>query len=145
MPQRATVRVGDKSGYSPIAGTIAANAVIYAGNVICKNAAGYFVQASATTGLEVVGMAEEDYDNTGGSNGAFIVEAHPGTYLLENSTSGEAITIVQVLADCYIAGGAKVQKTNGDVGSGATTSKMGLVLRVESKGVHVRIGPTAAA
>lgn len=145
MGQRATVRVGDKSGYSPIVGTIAADAVIYVGNVIAKNAAGYFVQASATTAIEVVGMAEQDYDNTGGDNGAFNVEAHPGTYLLENSTSGEAITIAEVLTDCWIAGGAKVQKTNGGGGGAATTSKMGLVLRVESKGVHVRIGPAAAA
>lgn len=55
-------------------GLIAANTKIYFGSLIAKNASGYLVPASDTAGLKVVGIAQQQVDNTGGSAGALSVD-----------------------------------------------------------------------
>jgi hypothetical protein len=55
-------------------GLLAANAKIFHGSVIAKNAAGFLVPASDTVGLRVVGVAQEQVDNTGGADGALSVK-----------------------------------------------------------------------
>jgi hypothetical protein len=54
-------------------GDVAASTKIYKGAVIAKNAAGYIVPAADTAALKVVGVAEEQVDNTAGANGAKTV------------------------------------------------------------------------
>ncbi len=49
---------------------VAASTTIYAGSLVCGNAAGYAVPASDTAGLKFLGVALEKVDNTSGSNGA---------------------------------------------------------------------------
>jgi hypothetical protein len=51
-------------------GDLAANAVIFYGTVIARNAAGNVVPASDTAALKVLGIAQAAADNTGGAAGA---------------------------------------------------------------------------
>ncbi len=49
---------------------VAASAKIYAGSLVCANAAGYAVPAADTAGFKFLGVALEKVDNSGGANGA---------------------------------------------------------------------------
>ena len=53
--------------------SVAANAKIFAGSLVCVNAAGYAVPAADTSGFQFAGVAMEQVDNTGGGDGAQIV------------------------------------------------------------------------
>ena len=48
---------------------VAANTKIYAGSLVCVNAAGYAVPAADTSGYRFAGVALEQMDNIGGSDG----------------------------------------------------------------------------
>jgi hypothetical protein len=48
---------------------VAANTKIYAGSLVCANAAGYAVPAADTSGYRFAGVAVEQVDNSGGSAG----------------------------------------------------------------------------
>ena len=48
---------------------VAANTKIYAGSLVGVNAAGYAVPAADTSGFHFVGVAMEQMDNSGGSDG----------------------------------------------------------------------------
>lgn len=48
---------------------VAANTKIYAGSLACVNAAGYAVPAADTSGYQFAGVAMEQVDNSGGSDG----------------------------------------------------------------------------
>jgi hypothetical protein len=53
--------------------SVAANTKIFAGSLVCVNAEGYAVPAADTSGFQFAGVAMEQVDNTGGSDGAQIV------------------------------------------------------------------------
>src|SRR3989339_1611977 len=48
---------------------VAANTKIYAGSLVCLNAAGYAVPAADTAGYQLAGVALEQVDNSDGSDG----------------------------------------------------------------------------
>ncbi|MHB9072448.1 MAG: hypothetical protein ACYC6G_02865 [Desulfobaccales bacterium] len=48
---------------------VATNTKIFAGSLVCVNAAGYAVPAADTTGYQFAGVAMEQVDNSGGSDG----------------------------------------------------------------------------
>jgi len=48
---------------------VAGGARIYAGSLVCVNAAGYAVPGADTAGFKFVGVARESVDNAGGANG----------------------------------------------------------------------------
>jgi predicted RecA/RadA family phage recombinase len=48
---------------------VATDTKIYAGSLVCINASGYMVPAADTSGYKLAGVAMEQVDNTGGSNG----------------------------------------------------------------------------
>ena len=52
---------------------VAANTKIYAGSLVCVTAAGYAAPAADTSGYRFAGVAMEQVDNTGGSDGAKVV------------------------------------------------------------------------
>ncbi len=52
---------------------VAANVKIYAGSLVCVNPAGYAAPAADTSGYRSVGVAMEQVDNTGGSDGGMNV------------------------------------------------------------------------
>ena len=49
---------------------VAATTHIYVGSLVAVNGSGYVVPASADSSLAVIGVAEEEKDNSGGSAGA---------------------------------------------------------------------------
>jgi hypothetical protein len=53
--------------------SVAANTKIFAGSLVCVNAAGYAVPAADTSGFQFAGVAMEQVDNSGGSDGAQII------------------------------------------------------------------------
>jgi len=55
-------------------GLVAASTKIYKGSIIAKNTSGYLVPAADTLGLRVVGVAQEQIDNTSGADGALKVK-----------------------------------------------------------------------
>lgn len=52
---------------------VAANTKIYAGSLVCVNAAGYAAPAADTSGYQLAGVALEQVDNSDGSDGGKIV------------------------------------------------------------------------
>jgi len=59
---------------------VKANAVIYAGAMVARDGSGRAVPASDTAGLVVVGRAETRADNTGGADGAIMVDVRRGVF-----------------------------------------------------------------
>ena len=53
--------------------SVAANTKIYAGSLVCINAAGYVVPAADTSGFQFAGVAMEQVDNTDGNDGGQVV------------------------------------------------------------------------
>lgn len=53
--------------------SVAANTKIFAGSLVCVNATGYAVPAADTSGYRFAGVAMEQVDNSGGSDGAKVV------------------------------------------------------------------------
>jgi hypothetical protein len=53
---------------------VATNMKIYAGSLVCINAAGYAAPAADTTGYRFAGVAMEKVDNSAGSNGSETVK-----------------------------------------------------------------------
>ncbi|MFA5112426.1 MAG: hypothetical protein WC443_13530, partial [Desulfobaccales bacterium] len=49
---------------------VAANTKIYAGSLVCVNAAGFATPAADTIGFRFIGVAMEQVDNSSGSDGA---------------------------------------------------------------------------
>lgn len=81
---------------------VAANAVIYNGAMVAKNAAGYVVPASDTAALKVIGVCwGGGANNTGGANGALTIDVVEGDFEMVNA--GGAVTQASFLAAVYVA------------------------------------------
>lgn len=112
---------------------VAAGTKIYAGALVAMNSAGYATKGAVSTTLRGVGVAEEQVDNSAGSNGDKRVKVRRGTFRFANSSSGDAITLADVGSDCYIVDDQTVAKTNGS----NTRSIAGKVSDVDAQGVWV--------
>ncbi|MCL4514143.1 MAG: hypothetical protein M1379_00890 [Firmicutes bacterium] len=53
---------------------VAAGAKIFAGSLVCLNAAGYAAPAADTAGFRFAGVAKQYVDNTAGANGEQVIE-----------------------------------------------------------------------
>ncbi|GAA0760744.1 hypothetical protein FHS52_001117 [Erythromicrobium ramosum] len=113
---------------------LAAVALIHAGALVMRNAAGYITKGAAATGSVGVGRAEERVDNAAGSAGDLPVQFRPGTFLFKNSASTDEITIAQIGDICWIVDDETVAKTS----NSAARSPAGFVADVDDQGVWVR-------
>lgn len=118
----------------------ASSTTIENGHVVVVDADGYAVEASATTGLIAVGIAEQTVETLASQHNTIRVRR--GIALLDNSDGADEITIADTMQECYLVGAASVAKGNGATteGGAATRSKAGKVLEIEEKGVWVEIG-----
>jgi len=116
-------------------GPVAASMLIYAGALVCRNAAGYLVKGAAATGLVGVGRAEQRIDNSAGANGALTLTYRPGIYRFGNSAAADLITIAEVGDVCFVVDDQTVAKTDGT----SARSAAGIVDSVDSLGVWVRM------
>lgn len=114
---------------------VMSNVTVYAGSLVCKNSSGHVVVGSASTTLIALGVATETKTNSG-SAGSTSVRYRQGCFRFNNSSAGDAITIADVGADCYIVDDEQVAKTNG----GSTRSRAGKIVDVDSSGVFVLVG-----
>lgn len=74
---------------------------IYAGAIVCVNAAGYAVVGADTAGLIFMGIAREQADNTSGADGAInVIVRRRGLFKMKLAT---AITIANVGDNVFIA------------------------------------------
>lgn len=112
---------------------LAANAVIFAGAIIVRTAAGFAAPATTALGLHAMGIALDAVDNTGGTDGAKAVDVDSGIYQVANSAGADEITAADIGNDCYLVDDQTVAKTNG----AGTRSAAGTVFDVDAKGVWV--------
>lgn len=109
---------------------------IFAGTIVCLDAAGNAQPGATAVGLIVRGRARELADNSAGIAGAVSVESEPGTFRFANSAAGDLIARAEIGDDCYIVDDQTVAKTSG----GATRTIAGKIMDVDAGGVFVRIG-----
>jgi hypothetical protein len=131
---RNTVR----QGQAPLRLTVAlkANAKVFKGGIVCVDASGYGVAASTATGLIVMGVAQKDVDNTGGSNGAVSVDVEAGALYKFANDGGDAIVAASVGSDCFLTDDQTLAKTDAT----STKSRAGKVARLDSDGVWALLG-----
>ena len=81
--------------------------------MVCVSTTGYAVSAVTTSGFKVVGVAEEQIDNSGGSDGDLNVRVkRGGSYEFENSSTN-AVAQADVGRICYVEDDETVADENG--------------------------------
>jgi hypothetical protein len=118
---------------------VAANAVIFSGALVCRNANGFLVPGSASTTLVALGRAEESVTGTA-TNGEAVCRVAAGVFRWSNSASGDLITIADIGNDCFIVDDDQVAKTS----ASNTRSVAGRIIDVDAQGVWVSTGLVTA-
>lgn len=114
---------------------VAANAVIYAGALVCVNATGFATKGATSTTLKVAGVAQQRVDNTGAADGALRIEVErAGAHLMANSAAGDLVTLAALGTSVYIVDDQTVALTSG----GSTRSVAGQVVDVDASGVWIQ-------
>lgn len=113
---------------------VAATKKIFAGSLVAASATGYATPGATATTLTALGRAEEQVDNSGGADGDVSVQVRRGVFKFGNE-AGDLVTQAELGKDCYIVDDQTVARTDG----GATRSKAGKVVGVDSDGVWVEI------
>lgn len=112
---------------------VGAGAKLFAGALVAINATGFAVRGATSTTLKGAGVAMHRADNTGGADGAIRVKLDKRPARFANSTSGDAITLADIGANCFMVDDQTVAKTNGT----NTRSVAGKVFDVDADGVWV--------
>lgn len=115
---------------------LAASTHIYQGSLVAINQAGNLVPASADASLHIVGVSEEEVDNSSGSAGALSGTPRRGVFYLTNSSSTDAITDADIGRFCYVVDDNTVARTS----NGGARPVAGVVAGVDSLGVAVEVG-----
>ena len=114
---------------------VAAATRIFAGSLMCLNAAGYAVPGSTATTLKARGVAQEQVDNSAGAAGDLHIESRRGVFPFANSAAADEVTRADIGSNAYIVDDQTVAKTNGT----ATRSVAGVIRDVDSAGVWIEI------
>lgn len=109
---------------------------IFAGSLVCLDAAGWAVPGATATTLIALGRAEAGADNSSGADGDVMVRVKRGAFRFGNSGAADAITRAEIGDDCFVIDDQTVAKTNGT----NTRSRAGKVVGVDAQGVWVAIG-----
>ena len=136
---------------------VAASTHIYQGTLVCLNLSGYLVPASADPSLTVVGVAQEEADNSAGAAGALECPVERGAFHLTNSAGTAAISEADIGRIVFAVDDLTVSRTNvagtypacgAVVGFEGSTPivEAGLLSRAESNGgaVHDVLYPAGA-
>jgi hypothetical protein len=121
-------------------GPVAASQLIYAGAIVCRNAAGDLVKGITATGLTGVGVARERVDNSAGAAGAKTIRYKVGVFRFGNSASGDLITKADIGKAAWVVDDQTVAKTS----ASNTRSKAGVIEAVDDLGVMVRFDEALA-
>lgn len=115
---------------------LAADAVIYKGSAVAINRSGYLVPASADPTLHVVGVSDDEKDNTGGAAGALSLRPKRGPHYFSNSATTAAVTDLDIGRPCYVVDDNTVARHD----ALGTRPVMGIVEGVDDFGVLVSVG-----
>jgi hypothetical protein len=119
---------------------VAAGALIFAGGIVCRNAAGLAVRGSATVGLRAVGRANEHVDNTAGGAGDLKIKVEEGVFRFANA-GADPIAVADIGNRCFIADDQTVAKTSG----AGTRPPAGRIVDIDAQGVLVLMGDDVLA
>lgn len=111
---------------------VAAATKIYAGSIVCLDAAGNAVPGSVATTLKARGRAEEQVDNSAGAAGALTVQSRKGVFRFKNDGT---VARVDIGSTAYIVDDETVADNNGT----NTRSSAGTITDVDADGVWVKI------
>ena len=114
---------------------VAAATRIFAGSLVCLNAAGNAVPGSTATTLKARGVAQEHVDNRDGGIGDLRIHTRRGVFQFANSASTDEITRADIGASAYIVDDQTVAKTS----ASNTRSVAGVIRDVDSAGVWIEI------
>jgi len=114
---------------------VAASTRIFAGSLVCLDAAGNAVPGSLSATLKARGVAQEQVDNRDGAAGALRIETRRGVFQFANSASTDEITRADIGSKCFIVDDQTVAKTSAT----DTRSVAGTILDVDAGGVWVEI------
>ena len=114
---------------------VAATTRIFAGSLMCLNAAGFAVPGATSTTLKARGRAEEQVDNRDGAAGDLRIESRRGVFPFDNSAAADEITRADIGNECYIVDDHTVAKTDGT----DTRSVAGTIRDLDDAGVWVEI------
>jgi hypothetical protein len=126
---RNTPRAEGKIDGHPVKGATK----IFAGALVCLDAAGWAVPGATAATLKTVGRAESRFDNSAGANGDVIANVRRGTFRWGNSAAGDAITRADIGKPAYVVDDQTVAKTDG----GGTRSVAGIIRNVDAQGAWV--------
>lgn len=113
---------------------MAATTKIFAGSIVCVNAAGYATKGAATTGLVYLGRAEEMIDNTTGSAGFKSITVRRGKAFKYANEATDPVTQASLGKSCYIFDDQTVCATAGGL---SARPDCGRVIAVDVDGVWV--------
>lgn len=120
---------------------LAASAHLYTGSLAALNPSGNLVPASADASLRVVGIMDDEADNSAGIAGAVTAVPRRGAFYLANSGTTDAVTDGDLGRNCYVVDDNTVARTSG-LGARPVAGK---VIGVDSYGVLVEVGVDDAA
>jgi hypothetical protein len=122
----------------PVNGT----AHILAGTMVALNTDGDLVMVTATTGLKVLGRADEEKDNTSGNDGDLVCRVRYGVFPWA-MVGGDEVDRGDIGATVYAADNNTVGKTDG----GGTRSSAGVLVDVDEVNglAYVLQGPLPSA
>ena len=112
---------------------VAAATKIYAGALVCLNAAGDAVPGSTATTLTAVGRADQHVDNSGGAAGDLTVDVRRGVFRFGNSAGADEIGAEDIGSTAYVVDDETVALTDGT----STRSVAGTIYDVDAQGVWV--------
>jgi hypothetical protein len=92
---------------------VAASTQIFAGAMVSSNATGFAVPASDTAGEVVLGIAEEQVDNSAGADADLEIRVRKGTF--ELNTLGTVVNQADVGRTVFVSDDNNVEKTAGVV------------------------------
>ncbi|HCL4240795.1 hypothetical protein I5I81_01665 [Pseudomonas aeruginosa] len=114
---------------------VAASTRIFAGSLMCLNAAGNAVPGSLSATLKARGVAQEQVDNRDGAAGDLRIESRRGVFQFANSASTDEITRADIGNECFIVDDQTVAKTSAT----NTRSVAGIIRDLDEAGVWVEI------
>lgn len=114
---------------------VAAATRIFAGSIVCLNAAGNAVPGTTATTLKARGVAQEHVDNRDGAIGDLRIETRRGVFPFANSASADEITRADIGVNAFIVDDQTVAKTSAT----NTRSVAGVIRDVDSAGVWIEI------
>lgn len=133
MPLTSSRNTKARSGDTFVLG-LAAAVKVFAGGILCRNAAGKAVPGSTSTTLKALGRTAESVDNSNGLADEQIATYEKGVFYFKNSAAADEITTADLENDCFIVDDETVAKTNG----GTTRSIAGRIKAVDANGVAVK-------